>query len=104
MELLLEIPDILTPSQCEMLRNWNGELRYLQNFKFRRFGKKHLNDALQKVNKQITVDTNKMESQNSESENEGTESEPENTENTSLTETTGLTENNQNIHGSMETE
>lgn len=46
-----EIPDILNPIQCEMLRNWNGELRYMTNFKFRRFGKKHLNEALKKANK-----------------------------------------------------
>lgn len=34
-----------------MLRRWNGELRYMSNFKFRRFGRKHLNEALQKANK-----------------------------------------------------
>ncbi|XP_053980730.1 translation machinery-associated protein 16 [Hylaeus volcanicus] len=45
----IEIPDILNASQCEMLRKWNGELKYMTNFKFRRFGKKHLNDALQKA-------------------------------------------------------
>ncbi|KAG6802360.1 translation machinery-associated protein 16 [Apis mellifera caucasica] len=48
----IEIPDILNPIQCEMLRNWNGELRYMTNFKFRRFGKKHLNEALKKANKE----------------------------------------------------
>ncbi|XP_046742657.1 uncharacterized protein LOC124409213 [Diprion similis] len=37
-----EIPDIFNPAQCEMLRNWDGELRYLPNFKFTRFGKNHL--------------------------------------------------------------
>ncbi|XP_033329721.1 translation machinery-associated protein 16 isoform X1 [Megalopta genalis] len=47
----IEIPDILNASQCSMLKNWNGELRYLTNFKFRRFGRKHLNDALQKASK-----------------------------------------------------
>lgn len=35
-----------------MLRQWNCELRLLPNFKFRRFGKKHLRDALQKTEKQ----------------------------------------------------
>ncbi|XP_076643234.1 translation machinery-associated protein 16 [Halictus rubicundus] len=48
----IEIPDILNATQCDMLRKWNGELRYLPNFKFIRFGKKHLNDALQKASKQ----------------------------------------------------
>ncbi|XP_043479026.1 translation machinery-associated protein 16 homolog [Leptopilina heterotoma] len=38
----IEIPDILITSQYEMLRKWDGELRYLPNFKFRRFGKKDL--------------------------------------------------------------
>ncbi|CAL7934108.1 unnamed protein product [Xylocopa violacea] len=47
-----EIPDILNTSQCNMLRNWNGELKYLTNFKFRRFGKKHLDEALQKAAKE----------------------------------------------------
>lgn len=48
----VEIPDILISKQCEMLRTWNGELRLLPNFKFRRFGKKHLRDALQRIEKQ----------------------------------------------------
>lgn len=48
----IEIPDILIAAQCELLRNWNGELRLLPNFKFRRFGRKHLNEALQKAGKQ----------------------------------------------------
>ncbi|XP_011310079.1 translation machinery-associated protein 16 [Fopius arisanus] len=38
----IEIPNILVSSQCEMLRKWDGELRYLPNFSFRRFGKKHV--------------------------------------------------------------
>lgn len=54
-----EIPDILTPTQCEMLRKWNGELRFLPNFKFRRFGKKHLKDALQRIEKQAKTVVNK---------------------------------------------
>lgn len=54
-----EIPDILTPTQCEMLRKWNGELRLLPNFKFRRFGKKHLKDTLQRIEKQAKTVVNK---------------------------------------------
>ncbi|KAG7213570.1 hypothetical protein KM043_002825 [Ampulex compressa] len=49
----IEIPDILTSFQCEMLRKWNGELRLLPNFRFRRFGRKHLKEALQKANKPV---------------------------------------------------
>ncbi|XP_015589508.1 translation machinery-associated protein 16 [Cephus cinctus] len=47
----IEIPDILNSTQCTMLRKWDGELRYLPNFEFRRFGKKHLNELAQKKNK-----------------------------------------------------
>ncbi|XP_031846031.1 translation machinery-associated protein 16 [Nomia melanderi] len=54
----IEIPDILNTTQCDMLRKWNGELKYLTNFKFRRFGKKHLNDILQKARKQQNIDKN----------------------------------------------
>ncbi|XP_015512916.2 translation machinery-associated protein 16 homolog [Neodiprion lecontei] len=42
----IEIPDIFNPAQCEMLRKWDGELRYLPNFKFTRFGKNHLLKAM----------------------------------------------------------
>ncbi|XP_020293719.1 translation machinery-associated protein 16 [Pseudomyrmex gracilis] len=55
----IEIPDILTSTQCEMLRNWNGELRLLSNFKFRRFGKKHLKDALLRMEKRTMTVVNK---------------------------------------------
>ena len=37
-----EIPDVTVPKQLEMLRNWNGELRLLQNFKLKRFNHKSL--------------------------------------------------------------
>ena len=37
-----EIPDVTIPKQLEMLRNWNGELRLLQNFKLKRFNHKSL--------------------------------------------------------------
>lgn len=38
----LEMPDLMDMHQMEVLRNWNGELRFLQNFKLRRFARKHL--------------------------------------------------------------
>jgi len=40
--ILPEIPDVTIPKQLEMLRNWNGELRLLQNFKLKRFNRKSL--------------------------------------------------------------
>ncbi|CAG9558899.1 unnamed protein product [Danaus chrysippus] len=38
----LEMPDLMDPQQMEVLMNWNGELRFLQNFKLKRFARKHL--------------------------------------------------------------
>lgn len=38
----IEMPDLMDLSQMEVLRKWNGELRYLQNFKLKRFAKKYL--------------------------------------------------------------
>ncbi|XP_014468372.1 PREDICTED: translation machinery-associated protein 16 isoform X2 [Dinoponera quadriceps] len=54
----IEIPDILIPTQCEMLRTWNGELKLLPRFKFRRFGKVHLKDMLQRKEKQSKIMNN----------------------------------------------
>ncbi|XP_033225352.1 translation machinery-associated protein 16 [Belonocnema kinseyi] len=50
----IEIPDILNTGQCEMLQKWDGELRYLPNFKFRRFGKKDLERARQQEQRSRT--------------------------------------------------
>jgi hypothetical protein len=44
--IFAEIPDITIPKQLDMLRNWNGELRLLQNFKLRRFNRKSLQDLM----------------------------------------------------------
>ncbi|XP_049879606.1 translation machinery-associated protein 16 homolog [Pectinophora gossypiella] len=38
----IEMPDLMDAQQMEVLKTWNGELRYLQHFKLRRFSKKHL--------------------------------------------------------------
>ncbi|XP_075983684.1 translation machinery-associated protein 16 homolog [Anticarsia gemmatalis] len=38
----IEMPDLLDHQQMEVLRNWNGELRFLQHFKLRRIARKHL--------------------------------------------------------------
>ncbi|XP_045771062.1 translation machinery-associated protein 16 homolog [Maniola jurtina] len=38
----LEMPDLMDVKQMEVLRNWNGELRFLQHFKLKRVTRKHL--------------------------------------------------------------
>lgn len=43
-----ELPDLLNPTQLQMLRNWNGELRFLPNFKLRRISKKFLDTEIEK--------------------------------------------------------
>uniref|UniRef100_A0A1B6E4P4 Translation machinery-associated protein 16 n=1 Tax=Clastoptera arizonana TaxID=38151 RepID=A0A1B6E4P4_9HEMI len=43
----IELPDILQRNQLSMLMNWNGQLRFLQNFKLRRFNKKFLTSKVQ---------------------------------------------------------
>lgn len=37
----IEIPDLMDPQQMNVVRNWNGELRFLQHFKLKRFTKKN---------------------------------------------------------------
>lgn len=39
------MPNVLDPEQLNLLRNWSGELRYLQNFKLVRFTKAKLEEA-----------------------------------------------------------
>lgn len=73
----IEIPDILIVSQCKMLQKWNGELNLLPNFKFRRFGKKHLNLESQKVNKSIK----ELKKKNLQFTNHGMDSNAETAEN-----------------------
>lgn len=38
----LEIPDLLDDRNLDFIRKWNGELRFLQNIKLVRLGRKHL--------------------------------------------------------------
>ncbi|XP_018580161.1 translation machinery-associated protein 16 homolog [Anoplophora glabripennis] len=56
----IEIPNILDPVQFDLLKTWNGELRYLQNFKLRRFSKKILDEEAILGNKKISVNNKKM--------------------------------------------
>jgi len=34
----IEIPDLMNAAQVVLLKNWNGELRFLQKFKLKRYG------------------------------------------------------------------
>ncbi|XP_068623759.1 translation machinery-associated protein 16 homolog [Battus philenor] len=38
----LEMPDLMDQHQMEVLKNWNGELRFLQHFKLKRISRKSL--------------------------------------------------------------
>ena len=38
----LEMPDLLDPDNFQYFSNWNGELRFVQNIKLRRFRKSEL--------------------------------------------------------------
>lgn len=46
-------------TQLEMLRNWNGELRFLQNFKLVRISRKHLETSKQGIVKEKKAVINK---------------------------------------------
>lgn len=98
-----EIPDILNPTQCEMLRNWNGELRYMTNFKFRRFGKRHLNEALKRANKESKENKDIQTKVSKKLQNSSEEVKLEDIEN-SLNKSIDSSENNQLIECIMEIE
>lgn len=98
-----EIPDILDATQCRMLREWNQELRYLTNFKFRRFGKKHLEEALQKARKEPKQSKNIETKVLEKSENLSEEDKAENTE-SSLSNPVDATEDNPPTKCAMEVE
>ncbi|XP_026755067.2 translation machinery-associated protein 16 homolog [Galleria mellonella] len=38
----LEMPDLMDQHQMQVLKSWNGELRFLQHFKLKRIARKHL--------------------------------------------------------------
>lgn len=38
----LEMPNLMDAQQMTVLKEWNGELRYLQHFKLKRIARKHL--------------------------------------------------------------
>lgn len=43
------MPNILNPKQLSMLMEWEGELRFLQNFKIVRYSRKHLEGLVQRT-------------------------------------------------------
>ncbi|XP_060527407.1 translation machinery-associated protein 16 homolog [Cylas formicarius] len=47
----IELPDLLSSLQFRMLKEWTGELRFLQNFKLRRFNMNNLKDWKNKNDK-----------------------------------------------------
>uniref|UniRef100_A0A1B6H4N3 Translation machinery-associated protein 16 n=1 Tax=Cuerna arida TaxID=1464854 RepID=A0A1B6H4N3_9HEMI len=53
----IELPNLLEPSQVELLRKWNGELRFLQNFKLRRFSQQFLKKGSVKSRPASPVET-----------------------------------------------
>ncbi|CAK9820787.1 Translation machinery-associated protein 16 [Anthophora plagiata] len=99
----IEIPDILDEQYCTALKKWSGELNYLPYFKFRRFGKKHLQEVLQKMEKQSKEDIKKdVQSEISEKpENPSEEIRPEDN---SLSESVDSTEDNVPARSSMNLE
>lgn len=42
------MPDLLDPIQFKLLKEWNGELRFIQNFKLKRFSKTNLEEKIRK--------------------------------------------------------
>ncbi|KAL0275640.1 UNVERIFIED_CONTAM: hypothetical protein PYX00_003438 [Menopon gallinae] len=64
----LEMPNLLNPKQLSMLMEWEGELRFLQNFKIVRYSRSHLENLIKKSsNGEKTMDE---ESQNEADEKE----------------------------------
>lgn len=86
-----------------MLGNWNGELKYMSNFKFRRFGKKHLNEALLKASKESKESKDMQTKIQEKAKNPSNEIRPENKESL-LSKSTDLGENNQSTDCDMEIE
>ncbi|CAH1223910.1 unnamed protein product [Diabrotica balteata] len=51
----IELPDVFDINQFNYLQQWKGELRYLQNFKFKKFSKKFLEDEEEKRHKNANI-------------------------------------------------
>lgn len=59
-----EIPNILDSTQLKMLLKWKGDLKFLPNFKFRRFVKKQTNEK-QKVSQNTITDISNTQEETS---------------------------------------
>ena len=79
-----EIPDLLDLKQLELLRKWEGELRFLQHFKLKRYSRKHL-DQLANTSKFGSVKSSekKENPKNMDSETDAPNTENENDSNAS---------------------
>ncbi|KAG5885728.1 Translation machinery-associated protein 16-like protein [Gonioctena quinquepunctata] len=55
----IEIPNLLDTIQFNVLKTWNGELRFLQNFKLRRFSKNNLEEEKRKLEKVLKASSGK---------------------------------------------
>lgn len=42
------MPDLSDPVQFKLVKEWNGELRFIQNFKLKRFSKLNLEERMRK--------------------------------------------------------
>lgn len=58
----IEIPDFLDNRNFSVVRKWNGELRFLQNIKLRRYGKKHIQELINNAKKTTKKETKAEES------------------------------------------
>ncbi|CAH1154759.1 unnamed protein product [Phaedon cochleariae] len=60
----IEMPNLLDLVQFNLLRTWNGELRFLQNFKLRMFSKKTLEEEEKRLNKPAKHDVSSSNQEN----------------------------------------
>ena len=50
----LEVPDLQDPENLRKFQEWNGELRFVQNFKLKRITKNSLQEPIEDVHQMIT--------------------------------------------------
>lgn len=80
----IELPDILATSQLALLRQWQGELRFLQKFRLRLFSKRFLSSIIGKSaskempNSELQNGSSSLENSNADIPSEGEKDEPAN--------------------------
>ena len=52
-----EMPDLLDAKNLDYFRNWNGELRYVQNIKLKKFTRQSLNQQEKEESSTTTMET-----------------------------------------------